>query len=146
MTAFPAARAGAIFQVERSQGAFHGVMITAGPAGIRFDDLLLIPLRLLRASRHLRQYYRRRWPCILIDEYQDTNDVQHALVRLLVGEEKNICVVGDDAILATGVALGGFVEVGERAFVGGATVTSSPVKPLPSRKATTFPALSPRAS
>jgi superfamily I DNA/RNA helicase len=63
---------------------------------VDFDDLLLIPLRMLRESRRLRELYRRRWPFILIDEYQDTNDIQHALVQLLIGEEQNICVVGDD--------------------------------------------------
>ena len=63
---------------------------------VDFDDLLRIPLQMLRESRRLRELYRRRWSFILIDEYQDTNDIQHALVQLLIGEAQNICVVGDD--------------------------------------------------
>ena len=45
MTVFPAARAGAHFQVESMNGAFHGVMITAGPAGIR-STALAVPFEL----------------------------------------------------------------------------------------------------
>lgn len=63
---------------------------------VDFDDLLSLPLKMLRQSHRLRELYRRRWPYILIDEYQDTNEIQHELVRMLTGAAQNLCVVGDD--------------------------------------------------
>ena len=70
--------------------------ILASIKGVDFDDLLLRPVQMLRASQELRSRYQQRWQHILVDEYQDTNAVQQALIRLLVGAERNICVVGDD--------------------------------------------------
>ena len=61
-----------------------------------FDDLLSIPTQLLRESSELREFYQRRWKYILVDEYQDTNGVQHELLKQLTGPANNICVVGDD--------------------------------------------------
>jgi DNA helicase-2/ATP-dependent DNA helicase PcrA len=61
-----------------------------------FDDLLLESVRLLRDSAETRAKYREQFKHILIDEYQDTNAAQYAIVKLLVNDEKNICVVGDD--------------------------------------------------
>jgi DNA helicase-2/ATP-dependent DNA helicase PcrA len=61
-----------------------------------FDDLLLEAVRLLRAVPEVRNYYNRRFRYILIDEYQDTNRPQYELMKMLAGEEKNICVVGDE--------------------------------------------------
>ncbi|MHB1936169.1 MAG: ATP-dependent helicase [Acidobacteriaceae bacterium] len=61
-----------------------------------FDDLLLEAVRLLRAVPAVRNYYNRRFRYILIDEYQDTNRPQYELMKMLAGEEKNICVVGDE--------------------------------------------------
>ena len=63
---------------------------------IDFDDLLILPLQVLQESSHPRTSYRQRWPYLLVDEYQDTNELQHRLVKLLAGKERNICVVGDD--------------------------------------------------
>ena len=60
-----------------------------------FDDLLLKTAELLRTDREARERCRRSWRHILVDEYQDTNAVQYEFLRLLAGEEKNICVVGD---------------------------------------------------
>jgi len=60
------------------------------------DDLILFPLKLLRDHARVRNYYLRRFRYILIDEYQDTNRGQYLLTRDLVGEERNVCVVGDD--------------------------------------------------
>lgn len=60
-----------------------------------FDDLLLLPVQLLQQNEALRKNYRQRFRYILIDEYQDTNHAQYVLARMLVGPEKNICVVGD---------------------------------------------------
>lgn len=61
-----------------------------------FDDLLLKELDLLQNHLEIRKKWQERFKHILIDEYQDTNVVQYNIVKLLVGKEKNICVVGDD--------------------------------------------------
>ena len=61
-----------------------------------FDDLLLLVAKMMRENREVRERWRRKFKHILIDEYQDTNKIQYEIVRLLVNEEQNICVVGDD--------------------------------------------------
>lgn len=61
-----------------------------------FDDLLLDGVRLIRESSEVRDKWRNHFKHILIDEYQDTNAAQYHLVKLLVNDQKNICVVGDD--------------------------------------------------
>jgi superfamily I DNA/RNA helicase len=61
-----------------------------------FDDLLLLPVRLLTDHLEAREAYWRRWQYIMIDEYQDTNGAQLEMARLLAGPRKNLCVVGDD--------------------------------------------------
>ncbi|HEY5254499.1 MAG TPA: 3'-5' exonuclease, partial [Acidobacteriaceae bacterium] len=61
-----------------------------------FDDLLLEAVRLLRAVPAVRGFYNRRFRYVLIDEYQDTNRPQYELMKMLAGEEQNICVVGDE--------------------------------------------------
>lgn len=61
-----------------------------------FDDLLIETVRLLREHNDVRDKWRRQFKHILIDEYQDTNAAQYAIVKSLVGIERNICVVGDD--------------------------------------------------
>ncbi|HTD56163.1 MAG TPA: UvrD-helicase domain-containing protein, partial [Silvibacterium sp.] len=61
-----------------------------------FDDLLLEAVRLLKVSGEVRERYNRRYRYLLIDEYQDTNRPQYELMKLLAGEEKNVCVVGDE--------------------------------------------------
>lgn len=61
-----------------------------------FDDLLIETVRLLRESAQVRSKYRTQFRHILIDEYQDTNAAQYAIVKALVNDDKNICVVGDD--------------------------------------------------
>lgn len=61
-----------------------------------FDDLLLKAVELLKSSQDALSYYQKRFRYILVDEYQDTNDIQFELVHLLSGLYKNICVVGDD--------------------------------------------------
>lgn len=61
-----------------------------------FDDLLLETVRLLREAPDIRDKWRSKFKHILIDEYQDTNAAQYAIVKSLVNPERNICVVGDD--------------------------------------------------
>ena len=60
-----------------------------------FDDLLLRTLELLRNSKEIRALLEHRFQYLTIDEYQDTNMSQYEIARLLAGEKKNICVVGD---------------------------------------------------
>jgi DNA helicase II / ATP-dependent DNA helicase PcrA len=62
-----------------------------------FDDLLIKTVKLLRTSKETREKYNNRYKYILVDEYQDTNPLQLALVTYLTEKQQNICVVGDDA-------------------------------------------------
>ena len=61
-----------------------------------FDDLLLEAVRLLKVSGEVRERYQRRYKYLLVDEYQDTNRPQYELMKLLAGEAKNVCAVGDE--------------------------------------------------
>ncbi|TLM65362.1 MAG: ATP-dependent DNA helicase PcrA [Deltaproteobacteria bacterium] len=61
-----------------------------------FGDLLLWTVRLLATDLEVRQRWQGRFRHILVDEFQDTNQVQYRLVRLLAGSHRNLCVVGDD--------------------------------------------------
>lgn len=63
---------------------------------IDFDDILTYTVRLLKTHQDILDYYRNRFRYILVDEYQDTNQIQYDLIRLLSGPHNNICVVGDD--------------------------------------------------
>lgn len=67
-----------------------------GAGALDFDDLLLETVRLLREQPDVRDKWRTNFKHILIDEYQDTNAAQYAIVKLLVNDKSNICVVGDD--------------------------------------------------
>lgn len=62
-----------------------------------FDDLLIKTVRLLRKVPEVREKYNNKFKYILVDEYQDTNPLQFALVQYLTEKQQNICVVGDDA-------------------------------------------------
>ncbi|MBI5400642.1 MAG: UvrD-helicase domain-containing protein [Candidatus Yonathbacteria bacterium] len=71
-----------------------------------FDDLILKTVILLRTHPEIRAEYQKRWKYVHIDEYQDTNGVQYELARLLAGEGKNICVVGDgDQCIVSGTKI-----------------------------------------
>jgi DNA helicase-2/ATP-dependent DNA helicase PcrA len=61
-----------------------------------FDDLLLEAVNLLQSNKEIRDKWKNHFKHIMIDEYQDTNAAQYQLVKLLVNDERNICVVGDD--------------------------------------------------
>lgn len=66
-------------------------------AALDFDDLLLKVVELFKTHPDIRQKWQQQFQHILIDEYQDTNTVQYTLIKLLVGPERNLSVVGDDA-------------------------------------------------
>lgn len=61
-----------------------------------FDDLLLETVRLFKEAPEVRKKWREQFQYVLIDEYQDTNAAQYQIVKALVNEKNNICVVGDD--------------------------------------------------
>jgi DNA helicase-2/ATP-dependent DNA helicase PcrA len=61
-----------------------------------FDDLLLKTFELLNKVKNIRDYYQEKFHYVLVDEFQDTNKLQYAILKILVDRWKNICVVGDD--------------------------------------------------
>jgi len=61
-----------------------------------FDDLLLNTVKLFEKDEAVLLKYRRRFRYIMVDEYQDTNQIQYAFVKMLAEAHNNICVVGDD--------------------------------------------------
>jgi DNA helicase II / ATP-dependent DNA helicase PcrA len=61
-----------------------------------FDDLIVLPRKLLEEHPRIRSEYQSRFQYVMVDEYQDTNKAQLQLLSLLVGAAKNVCVVGDD--------------------------------------------------
>jgi DNA helicase-2/ATP-dependent DNA helicase PcrA len=63
---------------------------------VDFDDLIVRPVEILDADAAVRKKLHARFRYLLVDEYQDTNVAQLDLLRLLAGEEKNVCAVGDD--------------------------------------------------
>lgn len=63
---------------------------------IDFDDLLILPIKLFREHEEILDHYQERFQYILIDEYQDTNEAQYVLTKLLSAKYRNICVVGDE--------------------------------------------------
>ena len=62
---------------------------------VDFDDLLRLPVELFTKHKDVLEYYQDKYQYILIDEYQDTNEVQYKLSKLLAKKRKNIFVVGD---------------------------------------------------
>lgn len=63
---------------------------------VDFDDLLILAVQGLAENPDIRGEWQRRFRYLMVDEFQDTNHLQMRLLRHLVGEEKNVCVVGDD--------------------------------------------------
>ena len=61
-----------------------------------FDDLISLPVLLLRTNQEVRERWQMKLRYLLVDEYQDTNTSQYELVKLLVGERGRLTVVGDD--------------------------------------------------
>ncbi|TDQ55207.1 UvrD-helicase domain-containing protein [Actinorugispora endophytica] len=62
---------------------------------VDFADLLRLPVRLLSAEEELAARYRARWPWISVDEYQDVDETQYALLRLLTSPDSNLTAIGD---------------------------------------------------
>ena len=62
---------------------------------VDFDDLLMLPIILFNENKDILAHYQDRFKYILVDEYQDTNEVQYVLTKMLSAKHKNICVVGD---------------------------------------------------
>ena len=71
------------------------VSIVIQPTG-EVENIILLTVRLLQEQENVREYYQRKFRYVLIDEYQDTNNLQYLLASLLAGRYENICVVGDD--------------------------------------------------
>jgi len=81
-------------QLVRIYSAYEAACARAGV--IDFAEMLLRSLELLRDNKEILQHYQQRFRHVLVDEFQDTNAIQYAWVRLLVGKENNIFAVGDD--------------------------------------------------
>jgi DNA helicase-2/ATP-dependent DNA helicase PcrA len=63
---------------------------------VDFDDLIMLPIEVLKTHPEVRQAYQERFRYLLVDEFQDTSEAQYDLMRLLAGPAGNVCVVGDD--------------------------------------------------
>lgn len=74
--------------------AFDSEMKRAGKAD--YDDFALLLLNELRSNAHLKAKLRSKYSYILIDEFQDINPIQYDIIRLMLNENRNIMVVGDD--------------------------------------------------
>lgn len=81
-------------QVAKIYELYESLRMDAG--ALDFDDLLIETVRLFKEQADIRRNWQTQFKHILIDEYQDTNAAQYAIIKSLVGEERNICVVGDD--------------------------------------------------
>ncbi len=60
-----------------------------------FDDLLIAPIKIFRENKEVLEKYQNIFKYILIDEYQDTNEAQYILTKMIASKYRNICVVGD---------------------------------------------------
>ncbi|WP_039948500.1 ATP-dependent helicase [Leptospira fainei] len=63
---------------------------------IDFDDLILLPFRLLVNFEEVREEYHKKFQYFMVDEFQDTNRTQYEFLRALMGTSNDLCVVGDD--------------------------------------------------
>jgi len=62
-----------------------------------FDDLLFLPIKLFREHPEILRFYQELYQYIMVDEYQDTNEAQYILIKMLSALNRNICVVGDES-------------------------------------------------
>ena len=80
--------------IERVFEEYNSIM--KGLNSLDFDDLILKPLELLKKNQEVRDFYHQKYKYFMIDEFQDTNEVQYLFIKELLGNNKNLCVVGDD--------------------------------------------------
>lgn len=66
-------------------------------SSVDFDDLLMLPIELFRKDKEALEHYQNRYKYVFIDEYQDTNEAQYLLSKMISDKYKNICVVGDES-------------------------------------------------
>lgn len=64
---------------------------------VDFDDLLYLPIVLFKNNKDVLEEYQNKYKYVLIDEYQDTNEAQYKLTKMICSKYKNICAVGDDS-------------------------------------------------
>ncbi len=81
-------------QLVRIYSAYETACERAG--AVDFAELLLRALELLRDNESLLKHYQKRFQHLLVDEFQDTNTIQYALIRLLAGKTGKVFIVGDD--------------------------------------------------
>lgn len=82
------------FDIARTYRAYENYLLENNL--VDFDDLLILPYKILRANSSLAQELSRKYQYIMVDEYQDTSKIQIELLKFLCTEHQNICVVGDD--------------------------------------------------
>ncbi|MEA3273062.1 MAG: UvrD-helicase domain-containing protein [Patescibacteria group bacterium] len=63
---------------------------------VDFDDIIMYTVKIWKENENILEKYRDRYPYVLVDEYQDTNEAQYQLIKLLAARERNLFVVGDD--------------------------------------------------
>ena len=90
-----AQRPGSYFEELCARVYHHYEELLARNHAVDFDDLLMKSVQLLQEHQEVREKYQGRYLHVMVDEFQDTNVVQYQLARLLAGEHRNICVVGD---------------------------------------------------
>ncbi|MDO3705592.1 UvrD-helicase domain-containing protein [Micromonospora sp. C28SCA-DRY-2] len=86
-------RAAARAEAGDDQGGYTALLRKQGLVDL--DELLTLPVALLREDRALVERYRDRWRWIFVDEYQDVDAVQYELLRLLSPADGNLCAIGD---------------------------------------------------
>jgi DNA helicase-2/ATP-dependent DNA helicase PcrA len=102
----------------------HYESILKAEHALDFDDLLIKTLHLIQNNPLVKQKLQERFKYIHVDEYQDTNAVQFSIAKLLAGEKKNICVVGDidqNIYSWRGADIKNVLQF-EKEFVGAATI------------------------
>lgn len=80
--------------VEKKLEPLRKVVLESGQ--VVFEDLIYLSISLLENYEEAREYFRDQWKEILVDEYQDINPTQYRLVKNLLGDRKQLFVVGDD--------------------------------------------------
>jgi DNA helicase-2/ATP-dependent DNA helicase PcrA len=112
-------------KITRVYGLYEERLRAVG--AVDFDDLLLKTVQLFQDVPEAVAWYRGLWRYVLVDEYQDTNRAQYRIIKLLTGEHRNICVVGDpDQCLVegthvetpTGPTRIELIKEGDRVFAG----------------------------